>query len=239
MNKYLIPSIILFIASVALAWIVSNNNLFSNSHLTEAEKKYESVEEHDHGAYEGQIMTGKGSLLAMIDRGVVYECTVSYEGPGVAGKIEGSYFTANGMLRGDFLVPDLAPDAVSSIILRDGFLYTWVTTAGKGYGVKRSLATGGEINETGVAENLRTPVPLDEPLDFSCQHWLTVDNSVFEPPADVLFQPHETLSEAGMEYGTVYEPPAGFSIEGKSPCDLCQQIAPGPGQDECKRNFQC
>lgn len=90
--------------------------------------------------------------------------------------------------------------AVSSIIVLENTMYVWTELSGESYGVKMPVTAAG-------ADDVPTqePVGLDERVQYSCQEWSQVDQSVFIPPTDVLFQDLSEVLQSGMEYGTVYE----------------------------------
>ncbi len=188
-----------------------------------------------------EVSTGNASLADLLARADNLECTIEYQADEATPPITGTYFTADGRVRGDFLVSELGPEAVSSMIVRDNQLYAWTVVDGQSYGMKTDLASAtGSLTagaDEGVTDSPRTPVPLDESVTYRCERWLSVDTSVFEPPQDVLFRDQAALLNAGMEYGTIYEEAAVPAAT--SPCELCDQVAPGPGQDECRANFQC
>ena len=71
---------------------------------------------------------------------------------------------------------------------------------GESYGVTFQMQS---TNETDI--QTQEPVKLDERVQYSCQSWERVDQSVFIPPTDVMFQDMSQVLQEGMEYGTVYE----------------------------------
>lgn len=183
-----------------------------------------------------QPITGVGSLESLLARAENLECSISYTPVGETAPVTGTYFTTSGMMRGDFVVPGLDPDTVSSLVVRDETLYTWSTIQGQTYGMKVSLAMPTSTVATHDSLEAHEPVPFDAPVRYDCTPWLLVDKSIFELPSDVLFRDFASVSGGGMEYGTVYEESA---LPATSPCDLCNQVSPGPGQDECKARFSC
>ena len=46
------------------------------------------------------------------------------------------------------------------------------------------------------------PISQNENVRYSCMNWTQTNDSMFEPPADILFK---NAAEANVEYGTVYE----------------------------------
>lgn len=137
--------------------------------------------------------------LASISRyGQNLECVISYNPSEFESTIEGTYFVAGNLFRGDFILDsaELGTQIVTSVINDGSMLYVWSDIDGKLYGTKATLSE---------AELLNTPVPFDEAVEYDCRLWNLVDGGVFIPPSNVLFRDANELQGAGMEYGTVYE----------------------------------
>lgn len=211
--------------------------LFGTSAYTQLD--YQEPDQRAVGVPEGTVAStssGMASLRQLVEKNDNLECEITYVDTSAgASTVTGTYFTANGKLRGDFIVPDMASGSVSSIILRDNTLYTWSVIEGQTYGVKVNLATLAEKQAAGTALETQEPVPLDNPVSYTCNPWPTVDTSIFEPPTTVLFRDMADITAGGMEYGTSY----GETNSTKTQCDLCAQINPGEGQNECRKTFAC
>lgn len=236
MNKFTIFLVLgAVITAVVAVWLLVSGTPLETP-TEEVVSETPTNESSESPAAESTVV-GEGSLLTLLEGAQPYECEIEYVMPGASEPLRGTYFTASGKMRGDFLVPELGEGVVSSVILRDDTLYTWSIIDGEGYGMKMPLSIAFSSSTTAeVNDAARTPVPLDQSVSYRCERWSQIDGSVFEPPSDVLFRDYESVMTAGMEDGTTFAP---ISLEGKSPCDLCAQVAPGPGQDECKKNFQC
>jgi hypothetical protein len=115
---------------------------------------------------------------------------------------EGTFFVADQKIRGDFITesPDMEGSSVSSIIVIDETMYVWTELDGESYGVKFQTQSTADSNV-----QTQEPVGLDERVEYSCRNWERVDQSVFIPPTDVMFQDMSQVLQEGMEYGTVYE----------------------------------
>ena len=148
---------------------------------------------------DGGTFSGKGTLQALLDRNQSLECTVAYKPSEYEDEITGSYFVAEGKVRGDFVTP--APgfeNGIStSVIFTNDTAYIWSEINGQSYGTKTVITEDTEVDDT--------PVPTDVSVSYTCKPWLNVDGSIFEPPGRVLFKDTAELFETGMEYGTVYE----------------------------------
>lgn len=186
--------------------------------------------------------SGTGSLKELLAKAEDLECTITYKNSSSTGAtgmaseepVTGTYFTSRGMMRGDFILPEAGEGSVSSIILRDNMMYNWSVIEGEKYGMKYDLSTMASAQSAGEAPEAKGPVPVDELVNYECKPWQTVDGSIFEPPTDVLFRDVADMVNMNMEYGTTYEQ-TGVSAQ----CELCEKVAPGPGQDECRAAFKC
>jgi hypothetical protein len=129
------------------------------------------------------------------------ECTIVYEPQEGQESVEGTYFVNDGRMRGGFLTaaPDLSGQILSSMIIADSTIYVWSEINGENYGIQMPLTA--LQDETQVTNE---PIELDADVTYDCAVWENVDNTVFLPPTDVLFQDLESLMNVGMEYSTVY-----------------------------------
>lgn len=172
--------------------------------------------------------TGTDSLMALATLGHNLECTISYETEaGVAGKTEGTYFTSLGRMRGDFMVAGVPDGGVSSMILKDGVMYSWTEISGEKYGMKVELSAIPEAN----TPDTREPVPLEAEVSYTCKPWANVDGSIFEVPADIIFTDYSAVMNQGMEYGTTYTAP-------QADCSACASLT-GEYKKQCLVSLQC
>ncbi len=187
--------------------------------------------------------SGTGSLQEILAKAEDLECSISYRPLTGIKKDEsaieeepviGTYFTSGGMMRGDFILPEAGAGSVSSIILRDNMMYNWSVIEGEKYGMKYDMTSMISAQASGQAPEAEGPVPVDQPVTYECNPWENVDGSIFEPPTDILFRDVADIMNVNMEYGTTYEE-TGLS----SQCELCEKVAPGSGQDECRATFKC
>lgn len=148
---------------------------------------------------DGASFSGMGSLAELQKQGKDLECQVVYE-QSDKGRVEGTYFTSKGNLRGDFVVP--APEfggvIVSSMIVGGNAMYVWSKIGEDTFGFKSVVS-----NEAQASVDTKEPVPLDAQVKYTCTEWGSVDGSIFIPPADVQFQDSNAVINAGMEYGTM------------------------------------
>ena len=135
------------------------------------------------------------------------ECTIAYNPNDNGAAVEGTYFVSDGNMRGDFLtnLPDLSGQMLSSMIIDGTTLYIWSEIEEETYGAKMALSALADEN---VISN--EPVALDAAVSYDCTAWENVDNTVFVPPSDTLFQDLDSSIGVGMEYGTIFEAQGEF-----------------------------
>jgi hypothetical protein len=198
--KYLLGLgvIALIVIILAYFWLI-----LGNGSQTVQEKKDETLAqlETQSGSNAPQVeLNGLGSMNDLLARNTSLECQITTIDNSLAS--EGTFFVADQKIRGDFITqsPDVQETTVSSMVVVGDTMYVWTEIGGESYGVKslRPVATEAAI-ET------QEPVGLDERFKYFCQNWEPVDQSIFIPPTDVLFQDMSQVLQGGMEYGTVYE----------------------------------
>lgn len=198
--KYLIGlgAATLIIIVSAYFWLFSGSELqTAQEEMSQTQAQLETQTESKNPEPE---LTGFGTMKELFGRGKDLECQITTVDNSVAS--EGTFFVADQKIRGDFITtsPDLEGDALSSIIIIEDTMYVWTEIEGESYGVKSQMQT---TEDTDV--QTQEPVSLDERVKYACQKWERVDQSIFIPPSDVMFNDMSALLQGGMEYGTVYE----------------------------------
>ena len=150
-----------------------------------------------------EAFAGAGTMQSLLERGDSIECQITYTPSPLEEPIVGTFFVANGKVRGDFLTPapDLNGQVLSSLIFTGEQIYVWSEIGGEQYGFTI------EANTLNAAE-ANAPVPVDTEVQYDCLTWPAVDYTIFEAPTAVLFT-DMTGVQAQMEFGTVYEDEAG------------------------------
>lgn len=178
--------------------------------LAEDLDKYSEYSPEERAVIEeiNEEIKGKGTLeyIRLLNKDL--ECVISYKPNDFDEEIEGTYFTSESMVRGDFLTesPDLTSQTVSSVIIDDSFVvYIWTEIEDESYGAKVDLS----VLQSGDSGH-QTPVPFGENVTYDCKEWKNVDGTVFIPPSDVLFRDLGEITDETMEYGTIYEEGAGI-----------------------------
>jgi predicted RNA-binding protein len=188
----------LLIVAFAYFWLFSGNELqTAQQEMGEAVVQLETQSGSKDPKAE---LNGFGSMNDLLGREKNLECQITTIDNTVAN--EGTFFVADHKIRGDFITqsPEQEEAAVSSIIVMEDTMYVWTEIGGESYGVKSNLQAAKEADV-----QTQEPVSLDERVKYSCQSWEQVDQSIFIPPTDVLFQDMSAVLQGGMEYGTVYE----------------------------------
>lgn len=149
------------------------------------------------GTKEVEPITGSDTLTALQAMNKDLECQIKYTAND-GKEIEGTYFVSGGKVRGDFVVPapEFGGELVSSVIVDDPMTYVWSTIGEETYGFKSDKNTPPKDGRVDSKE----PVPLDEPVKYSCTPWETVDGSIFVPPQTIEFKDLGSVIEAGMEF---------------------------------------
>jgi len=199
--------IFLFLAAV-FAGVIALYGLFGedtseNQSGTDSVSETVVVDEVEQDS-DKQIFSGEGTLQQVQALGVAVECLISYDSPDLLTPVIGTYFVNGKKIRGDFemVVPELGGSMLSSVIFDDdGVSYFWSVIDGVSYGAKIS----GDMDDNVESDSVREPVPDDVNVSYECKEVSEIDNSIFEPPSDVLFQDVSNVLDSGMEYGTIYE----------------------------------
>lgn len=194
MKKYA-PYIIIvgIIALGALVW-------FKGEKPVAVIEEVEQVSVEGVGTPEGkEPISGIETLATLAKQGKSLECQIVLERGEAEGNIEGTYFTHEGKLRGDFMVPapDLGGKIISSMIVDTDMLFVWTTIEEQIIGFKSDLT----VRDNSIPT--KEPIALDESVKYTCTEWEAVDGSVFVPPATVTFTDADASVKAGMEYGTI------------------------------------
>lgn len=195
MKKALI--IIVIIALMAAAYAVVA--IFGTKDASTTLEPVSPVSVEGVGPSDEKAASGSGTLAELQAQGKDLECQIVLERDGQE-RVEGTYFTSGGNLRGDFVVP--APEfggaIVSSMIVGGTSMYVWSKIGEDTFGFKSTVGS-----EKTKEVDTNEPVALDEKVQYTCEEWVAVDGSIFIPPADVKFQDLEAVMDAGMEYGTI------------------------------------
>ncbi len=195
--KYFLVTLLIVIISLGL-WIGSA--IFGDNTIEEKNAELESMvaSSTENRPRVLEPFTGYGTLASLKDYAASIECSITYKASQVEPPIEGTYFIHDGNVRGDFIVPapELGAQVVTSIISDETTFYVWTDIDGESFGTKTPIAN----SESLAAQE---PVPREAKVQYACKAWTQIDGSIFEPPAQVMFQNQATMLEGGMEDGTI------------------------------------
>lgn len=114
-----------------------------------------------------------------------YQCTVNqYIDAGMSQSTQGEVFLYDGNIRGDFATQVSGMSILSSVIVRDGFSYTWTNMAPIGYKVS-VIDTNNAQSQSGMSGTYSWNA--EQIGDYDCQEW-DVDKTQFEIPTQIQFQ---------------------------------------------------
>lgn len=180
---------------------------------------------------------GRASLVDLLNRNANLECNIVHETDTVVSEqVAGTYFTSRGRLRADLVLTEQETPQLTSIVMKDNWLYVWTEVMGEKYGMRMNWQKLAEVESNPDIPQANTNIPFYSPVNYRCSPWMVVDGSIFEPPSDILFKDYETIVGGGMETGTIYE---DGSLPVTDPCSVCAQVPVGPGRDECLTRFAC
>lgn len=152
-------------------------------------------------------VNGQGSLDELLARNENLECVITYKDNATSSQMmEGTVYTSNGKMRGDFITTDNGQEILASMVIKDNTFYSWSVINGQKFGMKANMdQLKASSTDNGQPRADNGPVALDQSVDYDCKPWNNVDGSVFELPNDVIFRDFGVLMNTGMEYGNIYE----------------------------------
>ena len=149
---------------------------------------------------ERQQFSGSDSIRSLYERGDSIECQITYIPNPLETEITGNIFTDEGRVRADFVVPspDFNGQTVASIIYDQPTMYIWSEIDGETFGIEQTQEDFSGFSDS-AAE-----IDYDTEVQYDCLSWPRVDNTIFEPPSNVLFKDAADM-KANMEFGTLFE----------------------------------
>ena len=127
--------------------------------------------------------TGKKKAFSVfMKEGGSYKCTVhQYVGDT---DTTGTVYLNDGLLRGEYSTAVQGKNIDATVIVRDGFAYTWTSMAPT-MGFKSKVVENTETGSTGTTGTYS--YNTDQIGDYDCQPW-TADNSKFVVPTSMTFR---------------------------------------------------
>lgn len=134
----------------------------------------------------------KMAFSSFIKQGGSYQCTVTqYIDSAYTSSTMGTVYISGEKIRGNYSVEVQGMKINGSVIVRDGFAYTWSSMASIGYKAKVTETANGSaqvnVNNSGSAASGSFSWNSDMIGDYDCKPWTTVE-SQFTLPASITFK---------------------------------------------------
>lgn len=140
---------------------------------------------------QGAPTTPTGKKMAFMDfakQGGAYECTVNqYIDSSYTSTTKGTVYISKGNIRGNYNVKVQGMSIDTSVIVRDGFAYTWTNMMTTGYKVAVATDTTGKTSAGGTTPQGTFSWNSDMIGDYDCKPW-TADAAMFTLPAKITFK---------------------------------------------------
>ncbi len=125
----------------------------------------------------------KMAFSEFIKQGGAYKCTVNQSVAGV--DTVGTTYINGGLIRGEYKTQTQGISVTSSLIVRDGYTYSWTSMAPT-MGFKAKVVESAAVN-TGAAMSASYSWNAEQIGDYSCEAW-SADASMFVLPSGVNFR---------------------------------------------------
>ncbi len=127
--------------------------------------------------------TKKIAFSQLVAQNGTYKCTVNQYVQNIESK--GTVYMNKGMLRGEFATAVANQKIDTTMILRDGYTYTWTSMAPT-VGFKSKTTTSSDETSTTTQTSGAYSWNGDQIGDYSCDDW-TLDETMFEIPKGIKF----------------------------------------------------
>lgn len=177
MKKSIIAIIILVLVSPLVYFFVTKQTPAPLQEQTQEEQVVQESEE---------VSSKKFSMSEMIARGGAHQCDVEQKIDSVyVASSKGKVYMADGKVRGDFDTQVQGITMKNSLIVRDGYTYTWSSLSKDGYKIKEN---SGAVDTSGPAGTAGQFNFNDEAIGaYECTTWAK-DESKFTLPAGITFK---------------------------------------------------
>lgn len=125
----------------------------------------------------------KMAFSEFIKQGGAYKCTINQSVAGV--DTVGTTYINGGLIRGEYKTQTQGINVTSSLVVRDGYTYTWTSMAPT-MGFKAKVAETAGAN-TGAAMSASYSWNAEQIGDYSCEAW-SAEASMFVVPSSVTFR---------------------------------------------------
>ncbi len=124
----------------------------------------------------------KMAFLDFVKQGGAHKCIVNQSIGGM--EVKGTTYINDGMIRGEYATEAQGMSMESTLIVRDGYTYTWTSMAPQ-MGFKTKVAAG-TPTDTGAGMSGTYSFDAQQIGEYDCESWV-VDEGKFTPPASVTF----------------------------------------------------
>ncbi len=149
--------------------------------------KPQSASQNTNQPGQTQNTNTSGKKMAFSDfakQGGSYKCTVTqYIDQGMTQSTEGTVYLDGGKIRGEYSTKVQGMSIDTSVIVRDGFAYTWTSMSPTGY----KIAVKDQAGDTNASANGSYSWNDKMIGDYNCESW-SADQSKFAVPTSVTFQ---------------------------------------------------
>jgi hypothetical protein len=129
---------------------------------------------------DNQATSKKMAFSEFLKQGGSYKCEVNQFVENTETK--GTTYISDGMIRGEYSIKIEDRNMDSTVIIRDGFTYSWSSMLpGMGFKLKNDANSSVAGNNAGINDY------AEQIGDYNCEAW-TVDPSKFAIPTDIKFQ---------------------------------------------------
>lgn len=179
MKTKIIASIAVVVAAVVAGVIFKPNDSQAPTENAEKTSTTSTSETTQTLAESGKKM----AFSEFIKQGGAYKCTVNQSVAGV--NTVGTTYINGGLIRGEYKTQAQGINVTSSLIVRDGYTYSWTSMAPT-MGFKAKVAENTGAN-TGTAMSGSYSWNAEQIGDYSCEAW-SADANMFVVPSGVTFR---------------------------------------------------
>lgn len=190
MNTKITIALVLVIVAGLLVFVAMRAPEESTQESTgEAENLEEQMGEMSDDLDRGEApTTGTGSFAYLMESGRNLKCDIVYE-PQSGTSVVATVYVDGEHMRVDSEMMMAGETYLSHMIMDHDMVYTWNESGASNMAVKFKVDEAD--TETEMADSTRQ-VDLNQQVDYDCSLW-TVDDSVFNPPADIEFMDMEDM----------------------------------------------
>lgn len=223
MNNKIIAGVVVLVLLIAGGYYFTKTKNTSNN---EVESNTSSVQS------DSQETQQTGSLKSLLAGNGNRKCTYKTVQQGYVS--EGTFYVANGKMRGDISTTTGGRTTNAHMITKDSTSYMW--TDGSDMAFKMAYDPS-DVKPSGStdASASQQAVDLNKDYDFDCSSW-SVDASQFELPSGITFKELPKMPAGMPENGVV--PSSENNIDSKASAELVCNSLSGDAKQQCLKALQ-